>query len=346
MMFRNLGLPFLSMVSAAATLCHSVFALELGDRIQFFDQTSRAMVIGTVSEFSKLPTGKSVAFVKVENTNRIVEAPKGQYLILESPSAHGWIPNAIPEKTVSFELPKSLLHQKYFCSGQTCSSPFGTALDLLTEENSFWSRYDRVIFLAEGGDSAWEGTRWHIPFASALHQVFPRIQITKTDLDKVEKYSEDGKVIELPVNHTHSFSRTVIGTREKADAVIMLRGLCHCGIINGNSSFTCGGLFTTREKELRKFLIQAVGLVNWQNPDSFAYLEGQHYSRPFEDINSGYKENPKYFKRRILTQSIALAQWHKAASKVAQMYGLNFHFEYLKNGEFKAIVFRPSESMY
>ena len=134
-------------------------------------------------------------------------------------------------------LPDSLKVQEvFYVEGDQSSVRDRLALKL-EEEREFWTQIESIVFLGEGGDSNWEGTEGHLPFASAIHRAFPQIRIIKTDLDKKEKHSEDGKVSELAVNHTRHFSDSILAMGGKVDALVMLRGLCQCGIINGNTSF-------------------------------------------------------------------------------------------------------------
>jgi hypothetical protein len=326
---------------------HSLWALEIDDHIRFYHAPKKAMVTGKVTHFQADENGQRQYYAMLDdsrgNAQETVQIPAGQMDILDSPQVYGFIPKEIgllpaldseevPEK-IPLTLPRSLSLESYRLAPKYATSVMSTILASLQEENQFWSRYQRVLFLAEGSDSTWEGSSEHFPFARALQRTYPAMHVIQTDLDKKTVFSRSGKLLQGPVDHTALFSKSFLKNSEKVNAVIMFRGLCHCRCMNYDAGFACGGLNTTRSSVLVKFLTQALELVNWTEPGSFVYLQGHHHSFPIKG------ENPHQFRDRLNLQSQALSHWIKAASKVSEAYGVDFYISYSKGSEFDGIVF-------
>jgi hypothetical protein len=337
---------FLFAIIAFIIKSTSVNALDLNDRIQFFDHASKREVSGRVCEISRNPeTREKIILIKLDGSKKIVQAPRGQYLVLESSLLKAVDRDRKKLNQQIIRVPKSLILNQY-CFNSPIESLFKQVSKKIIAESEFWSRFESIVFLSEGGDERWEGKSDQVPLASALHEMFPRIQIIKTDLDKKNAFSKDGKVAEFCVNNTHAFAESVTRVGGKKDALIMLRGLCHCGTINQNESFVCGGIDTANLAEMTKFLRQVLAVVDWTKTHAFAYLEGVHHDFRFNFMNEGKEipETDRHFKSRLEKQERTHRHWQKALLKAIIGYDVNAEIDYSPEGQFRGILFTTRNS--
>ena len=317
-------------------------SLDLNDWIQFFDYDANEDVTGKVCEIARdSGTNKKIFLVRLDSNNKIIEAPRGQYLILESAFWKKINDDYESDQREQPALSYIFDPKKYFYGRKANVSMIDSVREKLAAESSFWIQFESITFLSEGSDEVWEGCQWHIPLASAIHQMYPQIKITKTDLDKMEAFSYDGKVCEFAINNTHAFAERIMRYGAKSDALIMLRGLCHCGAINNNTSFTCGGINTANQKEMTKFVRQVAESVDWQKSHAFAYIEGAHYHDHFEfcEDKETIKETHNRFSSRQKSLKRATTRWRHALEKVAADFDVNVEIDFSPEGHFRGLLF-------
>lgn len=315
--------------------------IYLGLILMSFAHVSEALYVNDIVEFYSLPMGKKVQgrvcgiknnlfnnekifLVKLNNGQKIIEAPRGQITIIES----SWLKEMDAEYTGELAdhkqaVPLSLQPQKYNYFDLTHGNLLEQIKEKIAKEESFWHNIERICCLAEGG-SDWVGQNFHLPLSKAFHKVFPEKEILVTDLDCQDKTKANGKLRQLKINNAQKFDEKILDKWGKADAVIMLRGLCHCGIINDNTSFSCGGMNTRNKCEIEKFLRQIVNIVNWENYSSFIYLDGKHFScKICNSLDEEHNiESRQRYKKRMKRQNEALRKYKAIADKLCLERGL------------------------
>jgi hypothetical protein len=170
-----------------------------------------------------------------------------------------------------FALPESLLQlfdRKIYWTNSGSVFNQKKYIDLLLTDKQFWASYPNILVLGDGVEKE------EVTLGNSLHRAFPRLEVVKSSLAFKTVSSHDHKLFEIPLHHTHQFSKKL--PPHYFDAVIMLRGLCHC---QSPATLTCGGLNTSDLQEMKKFVRNVVETVNWSNANAFAYLHGKHKSK-------------------------------------------------------------------
>ncbi|MCA9508183.1 MAG: hypothetical protein KC505_07180, partial [Myxococcales bacterium] len=331
----------------------SLKALDIGDRVRFFNYVTGFNVTGKVCEIYRTQNKEKVFFVQDEVSQKKFQLPKGQFLILESALEKSITRNEdnLAMKIDEEEFFQSLIPQNYSYDSFSTNNLLKQACEKLRNEREKFSDIQNLIFLAEGGEENWSDKSWHLSMSEAMLKVFPEKRILRTDLDIKTFNSKDFKLAQLPINNTRRFAPEIQSSWGKADAVIMLRGLCLCGIINDNISFSCGGIHVVDKKEMARFLMQVISVIDWNNPQAFAYLDGRHFSSRIQNVLADWGETRNRFKTRIKRQNQSFFHWEKVARKVCKSFNrskgsegvanpkVDFEIRFSPEGDFQGLYF-------
>jgi hypothetical protein len=111
-----------------------------------------------------------------------------------------------------------------------------------------------------------------------------KINITIADISYSEnpKASTDSDsnitVKKINLDNTKKFSEQSL--TEKFDLIFMRHGLCYCGITRTEDIPSCAGIKMYRPGELKNFISNVFNIVDTNNPQSMAILEGANFHEP------------------------------------------------------------------
>jgi hypothetical protein len=148
--------------------------------------------------------------------------------------------------------------------------------EILFKDDNFFSQTN-IILLSQGTSDITE--------LKNILELFPtKINITRADIS----YSENPKVStnsdsnitvkKIKLDNTKKFSEQHL--TEKFDLIFMLHGLCYCGITRTEDIPSCAGIKMYRPGELKKFISNVFNIMDTNNPQSMAILEGANFHEP------------------------------------------------------------------
>lgn len=177
---------------------------------------------------------------------------------------------------IANSLPQSLLSNY---ENKTKPNTFDGKLfrDLVQSEREFWMKHRKILFLGEGS-SEWTD-KWadqRISFADILKEEYPHLEIWAADLE--EPILQDKDIHVIAVNHRLPFPGVI--KNHTFDAVIGMRILCHCKRDDSPSdNIMCGGIHSHEESHMKQLLMEVIEVLDPQNVNSFAFLEGEERNR-------------------------------------------------------------------